>query len=61
VNREFQAKYAISKLLPELSNRGCTVKTDNHEIDLTPAEARKLRKNLYSVLKARTEVKTRRV
>jgi hypothetical protein len=52
---EFQTKYAMAKLLPEFTSSGCTIKTENHEIDLTPAETKKLRKALYAVLKARLE------
>lgn len=55
-SKEFQTKYAISRLLPEMHS-GCFVKTDNHEIALTSSESIMLRKHLYRILKMRLEQK----
>jgi hypothetical protein len=54
---EFQTRYALAKLLPELASGGCIIKTANHEISLTATEAKKLRKQIYTLLKSRLENK----
>lgn len=53
--KEFQTRYAMNKLLPEMTTAGCVIKTPNHEIELTAQEARKLRKSFYGVLKSRLD------